>query len=144
MKYCKGELNCFTLHLFLTNNELAYIFSCAFLLLRVCAWLTNVPGITNTCNLESNGVLIAAPGKLASTVRTIWTRARAAVISRSNDGITIVTRQAPAVGAEHSEPWPSHRKRLRNCILFEDMIPYFSCSPTRDFSEQQQTFLNFS
>lgn len=39
--------------------------------------------------------MIAAPGKLASTVRTIWTRARAAVISRSNDGITIVTRQAP-------------------------------------------------
>lgn len=39
--------------------------------------------------------MITAPGKLASTVRTIRTRARAAMISRPDDGITVVTSQAP-------------------------------------------------
>lgn len=77
--------------------------SCLFASYGVCI-LTNVPRITNTCKLQSNGVLITAPGKLASTVRTIRTRARAAMISRPDDGITVVTSQAPAAGAEDSEP----------------------------------------
>lgn len=55
----------------------------------------NISRITHTLKLQSNRILVTASGKLAATAGTVRARARAAVIARPDDGVTIVTSQAP-------------------------------------------------
>lgn len=57
---------------------------------------TYVSCATDTHDLQSDRILVTAAGKLASALGAVRARAGAAVVTRAQDGVSVVAGLAPA------------------------------------------------